>query len=71
MECLVDIFTHLLVLKAVEKEDKDTLETVQNGEDVGHGDRRLAQVKQTECPRQAQQEDQHERSTNPNSVVEK
>lgn len=71
MECRVDILAHLLVLEAVEKEDEKALERVQDGEDVGHGHRRFVQVEEAECPRQAQEEDQDERSTNPHSEFKK
>lgn len=60
MEGFKDVFAHLLVLEAVKEEDEEALETVQDGEDVGHGHGRFAQVKQTKCPRQTQEEHQNE-----------
>jgi hypothetical protein len=52
-------------LEAVQEEDEEALEAVEDRKDVGHGHRRLAQVEQTKRPRQAQEEHQDERATNP------
>ncbi len=52
----------------MEEEDEDALETVEDGEDVGHGHGRLAQVEKTKSPRQTQEEHQDERSTDPDPV---
>ena len=56
----VDVLPDLLVLEAVEEEDENALEAVQDGEDVGHGHGRLVQVEQAKCPRQTQEEHQDE-----------
>ena len=64
----VNVLAHLLVLEAVQEEDEESLEAVEDGENVGHGHRWLAQVEQTERPRQTQKEHQDEWATNPNPV---
>ena len=60
MQGFVDVLPDLLVLEAVEEEDENALEAVQDGEDVGHGHGRLVQVEQAKCPRQTQEEHQDE-----------
>lgn len=69
IECLVDVFADLLVLEAVEEEDEDALERVQDGEHVGHGNGGLVQIQQSKRPRQTQQEHQNKRSTNPHPGI--
>ena len=71
MQGFVDVLPDLLVLEAVEEEDENALEAVQDGEDVGHGHGRLVQVEQAKCPRQTQEEHQDEWSTDPDPVRRK
>ena len=52
----------------MEEEDEEALEAVEDGEDVGHGHRRLVDVQQSERPRQTQQKDQRESATYPRPV---
>lgn len=47
-----DVFPYLLVLYAMEHKDKQSLETIQYGEDVRHHDGLLVQVEEPECPGQ-------------------
>ena len=59
---------YLVVVDAVEEEDEESLQTVEDGEQVGHGHGGLVEVQQTEGPRQSQHEDQHESSADPTST---
>lgn len=59
--------THLFLEKAVEDEDKHSLEGVEYGEEVRHDDRGLVDEEEAEGPREAQQTQQSEGAHDPGS----
>lgn len=59
---------NLFVLDAVKQKYEDSLQTVDDGEQVGHDEGLLTQVEQPERPGQSEQENQYESSSNPDSA---
>ena len=60
--------THFVAHEAVEDEDKESLKTVEDGEDVSHEERLRVNVEQTKQPRQTKQYDQYTRTLQPRTT---
>ena len=59
----------LVVHEAVEDEDEDALEAVEDGENVGHDERSLSQVENSDNPRGSKQYDKNGSSLDPRPVA--
>ena len=57
--------THLIILDAVEDEDEEPLEGVEDGEDVRHHHRCLVEVEQSKRPCETEEDHQHHSTANP------
>lgn len=68
-ESTAQLFPNLFILNAEEEEDEEALKTVENREDVGHGNSRFIEVEKSESPSQSQKEDENKRSFNPSLCV--
>ena len=63
--------SYLLVLDAVEEEDEESLQAVENGEGVGCGDAALVDVEKAHRPGEAKQEHQSHGATDPGTASTK
>lgn len=61
--------THLVVLDAVEDEDEDSLQSVEDGKDVSHHHGCVVEVQQSKGPREAQQEHEDHGASNPRPEI--
>ena len=68
-ESSAQFFPHLLIMNAEEEEDEEALKTVEDREDVGHGNSRFTEVEESKSPSQSQKEDENKRSFNPSLCI--